>query len=281
MIGLPYLMLRLHDTATGTVRPLELRDPGHVSMYVCGPTVYDLPHLGHGRYSLVFDVLRRYLVFSGLDVHYVSNVTDIDDNIIDRAARDGRTEQDVTAEYEGEWWKAMDGLGVLRPGDTPHATAYVAAMVGLIGELVERGVAYAISDGVYLNVEQVPGYGLLAQQPLDSLRAGARVEGSRRSGPRWTSRCGRRPSRASRRGRRPGARAGPAGTPSAWPCRSTSWVTGSTCTAAAGPGLPPPRERAGPGGGRRSALRPALGPQRLGGGGRREDVQVPRATSPH
>ena len=171
-------MLRLHDTATGTVRPLELREPGHVSMYVCGPTVYDLPHLGHGRYSLVFDILRRYLVFSGLDVHYVSNVTDIDDNIINRAARDGRTEQDVTAEYEGEWWKAMDGLGVLRPGDTPHATAYVAAMVGLIGELVERGVAYAVSDGVYLNVEQVPGYGLLAQQPLDSLRAGARVEGS-------------------------------------------------------------------------------------------------------
>ena len=80
-------MLRLHDTATGTVRPLGLRTEGEVSMYVCGPTVYDLPHLGHGRFSLVFDVLRRYLLFSGFDVHYVSNITDVDDNIIKRAAQ--------------------------------------------------------------------------------------------------------------------------------------------------------------------------------------------------
>ncbi len=169
-------MLHLHDTATGTVRPLELRHAGRVSMYVCGPTVYDLPHLGHGRYSLVFDVLRRYLVFSGLEVDYVSNVTDIDDNIINRAARDGQSEDEVARRYEGEWWKAMDALGVLRPDETPHATVYVADMVALVGQLVERGVAYPTADGVYLNVEQVPGYGLLAHQPLDSLRAGARVE---------------------------------------------------------------------------------------------------------
>ncbi len=104
-------MLRLHDTATGTVRPLELRDPGHVSMYVCGPTVYDLPHLGHGRYALVFDVLRRHLLFSGLDVRYVSNITDVDDNIIKRAAEQGRSESEVAVEYEAEWWAAMDALG--------------------------------------------------------------------------------------------------------------------------------------------------------------------------
>ena len=169
-------MLRLHDTATATVRPLVERDPGRISMYVCGPTVYDLPHLGHGRYSLVFDVLRRYLLFSGLDVRFVSNITDVDDNIITRAARDDRTESDVALEYEAEWWRAMDALGVLRPTDTPHATAYVPQMVETIAELVERGVAYVLSDGVYLDTSQVEGYGLLALQPLESLRAGTRVE---------------------------------------------------------------------------------------------------------
>ena len=171
-------MLRLFDTATGAVRPLELRDPGRVSMYVCGPTVYDLPHLGHGRYALVFDVLRRYLLFIGLDVRHVSNVTDVDDNIINRAAALGRSEADVAAEYEAAWWEAMDALGVLRPTDVPHATQYVARMVALVADLVRRGVAYQTSDGVYLDVEKVEGYGLLAHQPLESLRAGARVEAS-------------------------------------------------------------------------------------------------------
>jgi len=169
-------MLHLHDTATGTVVPLELRSEGKVSMYVCGPTVYDLPHIGHGRMSLVFDVLRRYLLFTGLDVHYVSNVTDVDDNIIRRAAEQGRTEPEVAAEFEARWWEAMDALGVLRPDDTPHATAYVDDMVALVADLLARGVAYQTSDGVYLDVSQIDGYGLLARQSLESLRAGARVE---------------------------------------------------------------------------------------------------------
>ena len=169
-------VLRLHDTATGAVRPLELRDPGVVTMYVCGLTVYDVPHIGHGRAALVFDVLRRYLEFSGLTVDHVSNVTDIDDQIINRAAAEGRSSDEVAQQYEEVWWKAVDDLGVLRPTETPHATAYVEKMVGLIGELVERGAAYETSDGVYLSVDKVEGYGLLAHQSLDSLRAGARVE---------------------------------------------------------------------------------------------------------
>ncbi len=169
-------MLHLHDTATGTVRPFELRTPGEVSMYVCGPTVYDLPHIGHGRFTLTFDVLRRYELFNGLAVRYVSNITDVDDNIIKRALAEGRTETEVAEEFEARWWEAMDLLGVLRPNDTPHATAYINRMVALVTDLVERGVAYEISDGVYLNVAQVPGYGLLARQPLESLQAGARVE---------------------------------------------------------------------------------------------------------
>ncbi|HXA75185.1 MAG TPA: cysteine--tRNA ligase [Acidimicrobiales bacterium] len=169
-------MLHLHDTATGTVRPFEQRSRGHVSMYVCGPTVYDLPHIGHGRYNLVFDILRRYLLFNGQAVQYVSNITDVDDNIIKRANEQGRSEPEVAHEFEERWWEAMDGLDVLRPDDTPHATAYISDMVALVADLLARGIAYETSDGVYLDVSQVDGYGLLARQSLDSLRAGARVE---------------------------------------------------------------------------------------------------------
>jgi cysteinyl-tRNA synthetase len=169
-------VLRLHDTATGTVSELKLRAPGEVSMYVCGLTVYDAPHLGHGRMALVFDVLRRYLVFRGLDVTYVSNITDIDDKVIERAAERGVEMEELTARYEDVWWEAIDALGVLRPDEVPHATDYVARMVEVIGELVSLGVAYETSDGVYLSVADVPGYGLLAHQPLESLRSGARVE---------------------------------------------------------------------------------------------------------
>ncbi len=169
-------MLELYDTATGEVAPLSLREPGRISIYVCGLTVYDAPHLGHGRFALVFDVLRRYLIFTGLTVTYVSNITDIDDKIIERAAEQGIEPSELTATYEQVWWEAVDALGVLRPDQVPHATAYVDRMVELVADLVARGVAYETADGVYLSVEEVPGYGLLALQPLESLRAGARVE---------------------------------------------------------------------------------------------------------
>jgi cysteinyl-tRNA synthetase len=171
-------MLQLFDTAKGGVAPLQTREPGKVSMYVCGPTVYGPPHLGHGRFSLVFDVLRRYLEWSGHDVTYVSNITDIDDRIIERAQREDRDWRDITRRCEDVWYRAMDALGVRRPDHDPHATAYVEEMVALIGRLVERGAAYETSDGVYFLAERVDDYGLLARQPLDSLKAGARVEGS-------------------------------------------------------------------------------------------------------
>ena len=169
-------MLQLHDTATGEVAPLRLREPGRVSLYVCGPTVDGVPHLGHGRFSLVFDVLRRYLLFSGFAVTYVSNITDIEDKIIDRAEALGVPITEFTATNEAEWWEIMDALGVLRPDEAPHATAYVDRMIALIEDLVGRGVAYETATGVYLSVLDVPGYGLLARQPLDSLRVGARIE---------------------------------------------------------------------------------------------------------
>jgi cysteinyl-tRNA synthetase len=169
-------VLRLHDTATGAVSEVRFRAEGQASLYVCGPTVYDAPHLGHGRFSLVFDVLRRYLLFGGRDVTYVSNITDIDDKVIERARLQGVEPAELTSRYEAVWWDAMADLSVLRPDETPHATAYVGAMVETIAELETRGVAYETSDGVYLEVAKVPGYGLLAHQPLESLRAGARVD---------------------------------------------------------------------------------------------------------
>ena len=160
----------------GTVQPLELRDPGYVAMYVCGSTVYDEPHIGHGRFALVWDVIRRYLAWSGLQVNFVSNVTDIDDKIIDRANESGQTAAEVARFYEGKWWEAMDRLGVQRPTSEPHATEYVEDMVALIGELVDRGHAYVGGDGVYFAAEGIADYGLLAHQPIDSLRVGARVK---------------------------------------------------------------------------------------------------------
>ena len=126
-------------------------------MYVCGPTVYGLPHIGHGRMALVWDVLRRYLEWRGLDVRFVSNITDIDDKIIQRANEEHRSSSDVAVQYEGAWYDAMDGLGVKRPTFDPHATAYVEQMVELIAGLVSAGKAYETSDGVYLSVDSVPG----------------------------------------------------------------------------------------------------------------------------
>jgi cysteinyl-tRNA synthetase len=169
-------VISLFDTAAGTVRELQLRDPGKVSMYVCGPTVYGPPHLGHGRFSLVFDVLRRYLEWSGLEVTYVSNITDIDDNILRRAEAEDRPWTEITERCEAVWYRAMDAINVKRPDHDPHATAYVEQMVALIGRLMDAGAAYTTSDGVYFVSESVDGYGLLARQSLDSLRAGARVE---------------------------------------------------------------------------------------------------------
>ena len=100
-------MLHLYDTATRSVRELALREPGKVSIYLCGPTVYGPPHLGHGRATLSYDILRRYLEWCGLDVRLVSNITDIDDNIINRAQREDRPWQEITTKCEEQWFTAM------------------------------------------------------------------------------------------------------------------------------------------------------------------------------
>jgi cysteinyl-tRNA synthetase len=165
-------VLSLYDTARGEVRPLAQRDPGTVSIYLCGPTVYGPPHLGHGRATLVYDILRRYLEWSGVTVRLVSNVTDIDDKIINRAHDEHRDWHEIAAKCESVWFRAMDGIGVARPTDIPHATDWVEQMVAMIGELVTLGKAYVTEDGVYLSARSVEDYGLLAQQSLDDMLAG-------------------------------------------------------------------------------------------------------------
>ncbi|MEY3455899.1 MAG: cysteinyl-tRNA synthetase [Actinomycetota bacterium] len=165
-------MLHLYDTATREVREIQLREPGKIGIYLCGPTVYGPPHLGHGRATLVYDILRRYLEWSGLTVRLVSNITDIDDKIIDRANREGRPWEDITHKCEDVWFTAMRKLNVLRPTDVPHATEYVTQMVEMIGTLMSRNAAYATSDGVYLDVNSVPDYGLLAHQSMEDMLSG-------------------------------------------------------------------------------------------------------------
>jgi cysteinyl-tRNA synthetase len=169
-------MLRLRDTASGLVLPLAQREEGTTGLYVCGPTVYGSPHIGHGRFALVYDVLRRYLESEDVRVVHVSNVTDVDDKIIERARVEHRSWKDVAEQAEAEWWDVMDRMNVLRPTEVPHATDYIDPMVGFISELIAVGLAYETDDGVYLDTSTVPDYGLLKHQDLSELRAGARIE---------------------------------------------------------------------------------------------------------
>jgi cysteinyl-tRNA synthetase len=173
--------VRIHDTMTRDKVALEPREPGKVSIYVCGPTVYDVPHIGHGRTAIVFDTIRRYLEWTGLDVTYVTNVTDVEDKIIRRAAETGTTEPDVAARFEAAYFDEMARLGVRKPDRLPHATEYIGPMQALIGELVSSGSAYTVdgeNGGVYFDVTTFPSYGALPHRTLEQLldSAGARVE---------------------------------------------------------------------------------------------------------
>ena len=167
------------DTRTGEVAELRTREDGKVSIYACGPTVYDSPHIGHARTALTYDVIRRYLVWRGYKVRFVMNITDIDDKIINRAADEGRTTEEVAEAYEAVYLEQMDRLGIMRPDALPHATEYVQEMIAVISELVERGVGYVIDDaGVYFEVAQFARYGQLVGQDPEVLLEGSgmRVE---------------------------------------------------------------------------------------------------------
>jgi cysteinyl-tRNA synthetase len=172
-------VLRVYDTAARAKVDFVPREPGRVSMYVCGPTPYDAPHLGHGRKEIVFDTIRRYLEWTGLQVTYVSNVTDIDDNIINRAQRDQTTEPELAAKYEAEFKTQFDRLNIKPPTEAPRATEWIEPMQALIAQLIEKGHAYVIEgEGVYFQVDSLPEYGSLSHRTVDELleSAGARVD---------------------------------------------------------------------------------------------------------
>ncbi|HEV7525413.1 MAG TPA: cysteine--tRNA ligase, partial [Acidimicrobiia bacterium] len=172
-------MLRLYDTANRAKVDFVPSVEGHVSMYVCGPTPYDVPHLGHGRKEVVFDTIRRYLAWRGYAVKYVSNVTDIEDKIIARAQEAGTTEAELVSRYEGAFRAAFDQLNILRPDDEPRATEWIDEMTQLIAQLVTNGHAYVVEgQGVYFQVDSLPEYGSLSHRTLEELleSAGARVD---------------------------------------------------------------------------------------------------------
>lgn len=170
------MSLRIYSTLSRAVVPLVTLEPGHVRMYVCGMTVYDLCHLGHARSMVAFDVVQRWLKASGLRVSYVRNITDIDDKIIRRAVENGETIRALTDRMIDALHQDADALGIERPDFEPRATDYVPQMLSLIGQLVERGLAYPGADGdVNFAVRKFPTYGRLSGKSLDDLRAGERV----------------------------------------------------------------------------------------------------------
>lgn len=182
--------LKLYDTLTKEKQPFRPLDPNNVRMYVCGPTVYDFAHIGNARPVIVFDVLFRLLrhVYGDTHVTYVRNITDVDDKINDRAARDfpglplNEAIRKVTTETEKQFHTDVDALGCLRPTIEPRATEYISKpdaptdMIRLIGLLIEGGHAYAAEGHVLFDVPSMAAYGRLARRSLDEMLAGARVE---------------------------------------------------------------------------------------------------------
>ena len=170
------MSLRIFNTLSRALEPLTPIEPGHVRMYVCGMTVYDLCHLGHARSMLAFDVVQRWLKASGLRVTYVRNVTDIDDKIIRRALENGESIRSLTDRMVDALHQDADALGIERPNFEPRATEYVPQMLSLIGQLTEKGLAYQSPNGdVNYAVRKFVGYGKLSGKSLDELRAGERV----------------------------------------------------------------------------------------------------------
>ncbi|MES2184694.1 MAG: cysteine--tRNA ligase [Pseudomonadota bacterium] len=170
------MSLRIYNTLSRALEEFSPLEAGHVRMYVCGMTVYDLCHLGHARSMVAFDVVQRWLRTSGLRVTYVRNITDIDDKIIVRAAENGETLRSLTDRMVDALHQDADALGIERPTHEPRAMDYVPQMLGLIGLLEDKGLAYRAPGGdVNYAVRKFPGYGKLSGKSLDDLRAGDRV----------------------------------------------------------------------------------------------------------
>lgn len=172
----PHMALSIYSTLAREQRPFEPIEPGHVRMYVCGVTVYDYCHIGHGRTFVAFDVVRRWLEASGNKVTFVRNITDVDDKIIRRAAERGVTTDALTDEFARAMQEDMLALGCLAPTHEPRATQYIPQMLNLVDLLAEKGYAYQGEDGdVDYAVRKFQGYGKLSGKSIDDLQSGARV----------------------------------------------------------------------------------------------------------
>jgi cysteinyl-tRNA synthetase len=163
--------IQLYSTLTRSKQPFVPLTAGHVGMYLCGPTVYSDCHIGHLMGPVLFDAVARWLAARGLAVRFVNNITDIDDKIIDRAAREGVPWQQITATYTAQYLDLLRRMHVTSITDHPRCTEYVPQMVAYIAELMAKGRAYYATDGVYYDVQLQPGYGKLSGRRLDEMVA--------------------------------------------------------------------------------------------------------------
>jgi cysteinyl-tRNA synthetase len=170
-------MLQLHNTLSNSKVPFTPIEPGKISLYVCGMTVYDYCHIGHARVMVSFDVITRYLRHSGYQVEYVRNITDVDDKIIKRAAENGESCEQLTQRFIDAMHEDEVSLNVLPPDQEPRATGHIPAIIDMVQTLIDKDYAYAASNGdVYYRVEKFEGYGKLTNRKLEDMRAGARVD---------------------------------------------------------------------------------------------------------
>jgi cysteinyl-tRNA synthetase len=170
------MSLRIYNTLTRALEDFSPLEPGHVRMYVCGMTVYELCHVGHARANIAFDVVQRWLKASGLRVTFVRNITDIDDKIIRRALENRETVRSLSDRMIAEMYRDFDALGIERPTHDPRATDYVPQMLDIVRKLEDKGLAYRGDSGdVNYAVRRFPGYGKLSGKTLDELHAGERV----------------------------------------------------------------------------------------------------------
>lgn len=169
-------MMKLHNTYTDKTEEFKPIDGNKVKMYVCGPTVYDYAHLGHARCYITWDVLYRYLKFKGYDVTYCRNVTDVDDKILKKAEKEGKTPEEVSTYWYKSFTKSMEGLNNLKPDIEPFATKTLGEMISIVKDLIKNDYAYEAGGDVYFRVKKFKNYGMLSKQPIDQLESGARVE---------------------------------------------------------------------------------------------------------
>ncbi|HJB87995.1 MAG TPA: cysteine--tRNA ligase [Candidatus Blautia excrementigallinarum] len=167
--------MKIFNTMTRRKEEFVPLEEGKVKMYVCGPTVYNLIHIGNARPMIIFDTVRRYMEYKGYEVNFVSNFTDVDDKIIKKAIEEGVTAEEISTRYIEECKKDMAGMNVKPATTHPLATQEIDGMIEMIGSLIDKGYAYAVSDGtVYFRVKKFKEYGKLSHKNLDDLQSGFR-----------------------------------------------------------------------------------------------------------